>query len=156
MLKYKNPETRGLPRSPVTGELRTCSVQTKCLCKTQMPPIMANFKDDKDQKTSILKPVERSCHKRAHMPYENSHIYHFEVMTDVILLKKVKYQNQQKDLITRNIHVKYLYSSTHCLKKLIVMLKFSKYRYQVKPQAQGHLSNHVGTQEKVLSQGIRM
>ena len=63
-------------------------------------------------------------------------------MIDVIFFLKVKCQSQQKDLIARNIHVKYFNSSTHCLKKLKARLKFSKCRYQVKPQDQGHLSKY--------------
>ena len=37
--------------------------ETKCLCEAQMTPIMASSKYGQDQKTNILKAVERSCHK---------------------------------------------------------------------------------------------
>ena len=56
--------------------------QQEVFIEHKFPPIMAN---SKDQKTNILKPVERSCHKKCPCAiYEKSDIYHFEIMTNAI------------------------------------------------------------------------
>ena len=65
--------------------------------------------------------------------------------------QKIKYL--QKDLITRDIHVKYQSSSTHCSK---VISKVKDLKKWVKLQGQGHRVKINGTHEKELSQGILM
>ena len=83
--------------------------------------------------------------------------YFSEVMTNVIFFfKLVKSQDRkikyvQKDLITREIHVKYQSSSTHYSK---VISKVKVFRKWVKLQGQGHRVKNNGTHGKVLSQGI--
>ena len=72
-------------------------------------------------------------------------------MTNVFFSKnwsnvKVKVKYQHKDLITRDIHVKYQSSITH----------YSKVISKIKVQLQGHRVKNNGTQGKVLSQGIPM
>ena len=62
--------------------------------------------------------------------------------------QKIKYL--QKDLITRDIHVKYQSSSTHYSKVISKVKVFKKW---VK-QGQGHRVKNNGTHQKVLSQGI--
>ena len=47
--------------------------ETRSGCETQMPTKMASSKDGQDQKTNILKAVERSCHKKCSC--ENSNNY---------------------------------------------------------------------------------
>ena len=58
--------------------------------------------------------------------------------------RKVKYQH--KDLITRNIHVKYQSSSTYCSK---VISKVKNFERQVKLQGQGHKVKNFCTHGKV-------
>ena len=40
------------------------ALKTRCVCETQMPPIMANSKDGLGHMDNILIPVGRSCHKK--------------------------------------------------------------------------------------------
>ena len=63
--------------------------KTRCVCETQMPPIMINSKDV--TRTNIFIPLERSCHKNSHMQYESFIIYYLEVMNNVNL-KKIPYK----------------------------------------------------------------
>ena len=80
-----------------------------------MPPIIANFKDGQGHKY-YLYPVPEFCLKNAHMQNESSKFYYF-VMNNVFFkicqMSRSKSLQQQKDLITRNIHVKYENSETH-------------------------------------------
>ena len=52
-------------------------LKTRCVCETQMPPIMANSKDGLGHKDKYLdtRPVGRFCHKNAHVQYESFYIY---------------------------------------------------------------------------------
>ena len=59
----------------------------------------------------------------------------------------------RKGLITRNTHVKYQSSSTHCLKVINKVKVFKKW---VKLQGQGYRVKNNGTHGKVLSQEIFM
>ena len=65
--------------------------------------------------------------------------------------QKVKYQ--QKDLITRDIHVKYQSSITDSSKVISNVKVFKKY---VKLQGQGHNVKIVGSHRNTLSRGILM
>ena len=58
-----------------------------------------------------------------------------------------------KGLITRNTHVKYQISSTHCSKVISKVKVFKKW---VKLQGQGYRVKNNGTHGKVLSQGTLM
>ena len=58
----------------------------------------------------------------------------------------------RKGLITRNTHVKYQSSSTHCL-KVISNVKVLKKKWV---KLQGHKVKNIGTHGKVLSQGMFM
>ena len=86
-----------------------------------MPPIMANFNEGQDHKDKyfdtsrkILSQEMAMCNMEALVSYPK------EVMTNVNFFKtlvicqgqKIKYL--QKDLTTRDIHLKYQSSSTHC------------------------------------------
>ena len=64
---------------------------------------------------------------------------------------KIKYL--QKDLIKRDIHVKYQSSSTQYSK---VIRKVKVFKKKVKLKGQGHKVKKKGTNKKVLSQGILM
>ena len=64
-----------------------------------------------------------------------------------------KIKNLQKDLITRNIHVKYQSSSTH-YSKVISKIKFKKKKITL--SGQGHKVKNNDINKKVLSQGILM
>ena len=71
-----------------------------------MPLIIANSKISKITRTNILLPAESSRHKNDKVQYGSYNIYYSEVMTNVNLKKKFKYQGQkvkyqQKDFITR-------------------------------------------------------
>ena len=60
----------------------------------------------------------------------------------------------RKGLITKNTHMKYQSSSTHC-SKVISKVKF--FKKWVKLEGQGHkVKKNNGTHGKVLSQGILM
>ena len=60
--------------------------RTRCVCETQMPPIMANFKDGQGHKDKYLHTSRKFLsHKNAHVQYETSKIYYLEVMTNVNL-----------------------------------------------------------------------
>ena len=73
--------------------------------EAQMPPLMANSKDGQDTSRKILLQDMTICNMEALI------FYFLERITNVIffligqLSKYIKYQ--QKDHITRNIHVKY-------------------------------------------------
>ena len=62
-----------------------------------------------------------------------------------------KIKNLQKDLITRDIHVKYQCSNTHYSK---VISKIKVFKKLVKLSGQSHRVKNNGTHRKVLSQGI--
>lgn len=49
-----------------------------------MPLILVNSKDCQDQKTNLLKLVEKSCHKNSYAQQEGSNFFHVEVKTNVI------------------------------------------------------------------------
>ena len=65
--------------------------------------------------------------------------------------QKIKYL--QKDLITRDIHVKYQNSRTHCSK---VISEVKVFKILVILQGQGHRVKNNGTHGKVLSHEIFM
>ena len=52
---------------------------TRCVCETQMPPIMAHTKDGdghKDRYLDTSRKIGRSCHKKlTHVQYESCNIY---------------------------------------------------------------------------------
>ena len=97
-----------------------------------MPTIMANSNEGQDHKDKhfdtsrkILSQEMTMCNMEALVSYL------LEVMTNVIFFKLVKCQGQkikylQKDLITRDIHVKYQSSSTHCSKVISKVKVFKK------------------------------
>ena len=63
-------------------------VKTRCVCETQMPPIMANSKDGQGHKDKYLDTSRMIVSRNAHVQYESSNIYYLEVMTNVNLKKK--------------------------------------------------------------------
>ena len=72
-----------------------------------MSPIMANSKDGQGHKGKYLDLVTRN----ALVQYESSNIY-YEIM------------KPRKGVITKNTHVKYKSSRTHCSGRLLERLKF--------------------------------
>ena len=87
---------------------------TRCVCETQMPPMMANSIDGQDHKDKYFDTVKRSCHKKWTCAKWKSNIFFFRNYNQCHLLKekKVKRQGQKvsyhhKDLITRNDYVQY-------------------------------------------------
>ena len=93
-----------------------------------------------DTSRKILSQEMTMCNIEALVSYPK------EVMTNVnFILKLVKCQGLkylQKDLITRNIHVKYQSSSTYCSKVISKVKDFKKW---VKLQGQGHRVKNNGT-----------
>ena len=61
--------------------------------------------------------------------------------------------SKKKGFITRNTHVKYQRSSSHCSKVISKVKVFKKW---IKLQGQGHRVKNNGNHRKVLSQGILM
>ena len=122
-----------------------------------MPPIMANSKakiKDKyfDTSWKISSQEMIMCNMEALVSY------FFEVMTNVIFfnwsnvkVKRLKYQ--QKDLITREIHVKCQRSSTQYSK---VTGKIEVFKKEVKHWGQVYKVKLVGSHEKALYHVIFM
>ena len=61
---------------------------TRCVCETQMPPIMVNSKDGLGHKDKYLDTCTSLVTRNAHVQYKSSNIYYLEVMTNVNLRKK--------------------------------------------------------------------
>ena len=84
-----------------------------------MPPIMANSNEGQDHKDKYFDTSKKILSKEMTISNMEALVSYFsEVMTNVIFFKLVKCQDQkikclQKDLITRDIHVKYQSSITH-------------------------------------------
>ena len=65
---------------------------TRCVCETQMLPIMANSKDGQGHKNKYLDTCtsrKNLSQENAHVQYESFNIYYLEVMTNVNLKKKI-------------------------------------------------------------------
>ena len=87
--------------------------ETRCVCETQMPPIIANSKDVHGHKDKYLDTSRKILSQGMLMQYESSNIY-------------LKIMKPWKGLITRNTHVKYQSSSTHCSKVMNKVSVFKK------------------------------
>ena len=125
-----------------------------------MPPIMANSNEGQDHK-------DKYCDTSRDILSQEMTMYNMEAFSILSLrsydqcpffFELVKCQgkmikNLQKDLITRDIHVKYQSSSTHYSKVISKVKVFKKY---VKLKGQGHRVKNNGVHGKVLSQGILM
>ena len=112
---------------------------TKCVCDTQMPPIMDNSKDGQGHKDKYLDTSRKILSQETLMCNMKALIF---------ILKLMK---PRKGLITRNTHVKYQSSNPHYSKVISKVKVFKKW---VKLQGKGHRVKNSGTNGKVLSQGI--
>ena len=60
--------------------------KTRCVCETQMPPIMANFKDGQGHKDKYFDTSRKSLSQtNTYVQYKTSNIYYLEVMANVNL-----------------------------------------------------------------------
>ena len=57
-------------------------LKTRCVCETQMTPILTNSKYGKGHKDKYLDTSTKKRHKNDQVQYESSNIYHF-VMNNV-------------------------------------------------------------------------
>ena len=98
-----------------------------------MPPIMANSNEGQDHKHKYFDTSRKLLSQEMTMCNMEALVSYFsEVMTNVIFFKFVKSQDQkikylQKDLITRDIHVKYQ-TLALTIQKLLAILNFFKNR----------------------------
>ena len=91
---------------------------------------MANSNEGQDHKDKYF-DTSRKILSQEMCNIEALVSYFSEVMTNVFFFKLIKSQDQknkylQKDLITRDIHVKYQSSSTHCSKVIRKVKVFKK------------------------------
>ena len=80
------------------SQTRYFSLKTRCVCETQMPPIMANSKYGQGHKDNYLDTVGRSCHEKCSCAYLSHNLSNLEVMTKVNFKKNWSNVNV-KDLI---------------------------------------------------------
>ena len=77
------------------------STKTRCVCETQMFPIMANSKNGQGHMDKYL----NNSTKNDHVQYESSNIYHF-IMNHVYFFKRyVKCKGQK--VLYQQFHKKY-------------------------------------------------
>ena len=110
---------------------------------------MVSSKDGPDQKTNILKTVERTCRKNKHVYYKNSIIYNSKVMTNIFCKWKRLYVKVNRKILSQEILTWNIKPLALTVQKIIA--RFSKNRSNSK--VNGHRVTNVGTQGKVLSQG---
>ena len=111
---------------------------TRCVCETQMPPIMDNSKDGQGHKDKYLDTSRNILSQETLM---------CNMKALILILKLMK---RRKGLITGNIQMKYQSSSTHGSDVISKVKIFKKW---VEQQGQGHRVKNNGIHGRVLLQG---
>ena len=124
------------------------AIWTKCVCETQMPPIMANTKDGLGHKEKYFDTSTKNLSKEMIMCNIKTLILSFRSNDQHHFFNWSKVKCQQTDLITRKFmwNIKAQALTIDIVINMIKVLK--KY---AKLQCQGHRVNNVGFHEKVLS-----
>ena len=107
-----------------------------CLWNTNAPPLMASSKDDQGQKTNILIPVGRSCHKKCSCAIWKPLHSLFKLLARFKVFKKrVKLQGQGhmvknngtlRKILSQGILMLNIKALALTVKKLLARLKFQR------------------------------